>query len=135
MLHNVLYLNGDAASAEIRVVDATTSTMIHNNIIFPHQTAHITIWPLRAVAKLIIIFYGTQHFGPFLQVSRALSSHGKNGNQVAHTLLSPPLFLSPASGIYALDNSSNAIDRAKVLPGIDDNYLGNGPDIGWIESQ
>jgi len=45
-----------------------------------------------------------------------------------------PLFVNAAAGNYALGAGSPAIDAAVRLPGINDQYAGNGPDIGAWES-
>ena len=44
-----------------------------------------------------------------------------------------PGFVSPEQGIYALLANSPNIDRGIVLPGVNDNFTGNAPDVGAYE--
>ncbi len=46
----------------------------------------------------------------------------------------PPALANPAGGDFTLLPSSPNIDRGIVIPGINDSYTGNGPDIGAYES-
>lgn len=45
-----------------------------------------------------------------------------------------PLFVNSGAGDYTLRSGSPAIDAAIRLPGINDSFLGAGPDIGAVES-
>lgn len=44
-----------------------------------------------------------------------------------------PLFMNAASGNYNLNSSSPAIDKGILIQGINDNFLGDNPDIGPYE--
>ena len=44
-----------------------------------------------------------------------------------------PLLASPTIGIFTLLSSSPAIDKGVLLPGINDNFTGNAPDLGAFE--
>lgn len=45
----------------------------------------------------------------------------------------PPGFANPLGGDFTLRSSSPNIDRGVVIPGINDDYAGNAPDIGAFE--
>ncbi len=58
-------------------------------------------------------------------------------NQTGHELngiSEDPLFMSPSEADFALSESSPAVDRGVLIPGINSDYSGNGPDIGAFES-
>ena len=44
-----------------------------------------------------------------------------------------PTFMASTSGDWRLKLGSPAIDAAIVIPGINDHYVGKGPDIGALE--
>lgn len=44
-----------------------------------------------------------------------------------------PGFVSPQSGDYTLKSTSSLIDAGVIIPGINHNYMGSGPDIGAFE--
>ncbi|RJP51457.1 MAG: right-handed parallel beta-helix repeat-containing protein [Anaerolineaceae bacterium] len=46
---------------------------------------------------------------------------------------SPPGFANPLGGDFSLLSTSPNIDRGVVIPGINDSFVGNGPDIGVFE--
>ena len=54
--------------------------------------------------------------------------------QEAHGLSLSPGFKNAGNGDYTLSPVSGLIDRGQVIPGINDNYLGLGPDMGAFES-
>lgn len=51
----------------------------------------------------------------------------------AHGLFAPPGFVNAATGDYYLAPTSPLIDKAVVIPGVNDDYLGAAPDIGALE--
>lgn len=51
-----------------------------------------------------------------------------------HGLWSQPVFLDPAARDYSLPTNSVLIDKAMVIPGINDDYPGAAPDLGALES-
>ncbi len=53
--------------------------------------------------------------------------------QESHGVSVEPAFADASNGEYALDPSSDLIDAGVVIPGINDNYAGTGPDIGAYE--
>jgi len=53
--------------------------------------------------------------------------------QELHGMNALPGFADTASGDYTLADSSELIDAGLVLPGINDDYLGNAPDMGAFE--
>jgi len=53
--------------------------------------------------------------------------------QEPHGLDAEPGFASAASGDYTVDPASDLIDSGVVIPGINDGYVGTGPDIGAFE--
>jgi hypothetical protein len=55
--------------------------------------------------------------------------------QEAHGLSIQPGFAGAAGGDYALDPASDLIDAGVVIPGINDDYVGDAPDIGAFEYQ
>jgi len=50
-----------------------------------------------------------------------------------HCLAAEPGFVDGAGGDYELLESSEAVDRGTVIPGVDDDYVGDAPDIGAYE--
>lgn len=46
----------------------------------------------------------------------------------------PPEFINPSGGDFTLLPSSPNIDRGVIIPGINDNFKGNAPDVGAYES-
>jgi hypothetical protein len=50
-----------------------------------------------------------------------------------HCLGADPAFVDGSGGDYELLDSSEAIDRGTVIPGVDDDYVGGAPDIGAYE--
>jgi hypothetical protein len=55
--------------------------------------------------------------------------------QEPHGVSVAPGFVAPASGDFTLAPESPLVDRGLVVPGINDGYLGAGPDIGAVESR
>jgi parallel beta-helix repeat protein len=55
--------------------------------------------------------------------------------QEPHGLDVEPGFADAGSGDYTLDTTSSLIDAGVAIPGINDDYAGNGPDIGANEYQ
>jgi len=53
--------------------------------------------------------------------------------QEPHGLSVAPGFVDALGGEYELDVASDLIDAGVVIPGINDNYVGTGPDIGAFE--
>lgn len=51
-----------------------------------------------------------------------------NGHEFA------PGFIAPLSGIFGLGSSSPNVDRGVLLPGINENFLGDAPDLGAYET-
>jgi len=47
---------------------------------------------------------------------------------------SAPGFVNPTGGDFSLQTASPNVDRGVMLPGIDDDFQGNAPDLGAIES-
>ncbi len=45
-----------------------------------------------------------------------------------------PMFADEDGGDYSLDEASPLIDRGVLIPGINEDYLGCAPDLGWIEN-
>lgn len=54
--------------------------------------------------------------------------------QEAHGLSLPPGFKDPGKGDYSLSPGSGLIDRGLLIPGINDDYQGLGPDLGALET-
>jgi hypothetical protein len=48
-------------------------------------------------------------------------------------LADEPLFLDPEAGLYGLMGNSPAVDQGLVIPGVNEDYTGDGPDIGAYE--
>ena len=48
-------------------------------------------------------------------------------------LADDPLFLDPEGGGYGLQESSTAVDHGVLIPGVNDDFAGEGPDIGAYE--
>jgi hypothetical protein len=59
-----------------------------------------------------------------LQSATGQESHGHNVE---------PGFADAASGDYSLDPTSLLIDAGSILPGINDDFVGSGPDVGALE--
>ncbi len=57
-----------------------------------------------------------------------------SGFETASPAPQNPLFKDAVNGDLSLLNSSAAIDAGVIIPGINDNYQGNAPDLGAIES-
>lgn len=55
--------------------------------------------------------------------------------QESHGLSVEPKFAQAASGDYRLDAASALIDAGVLIPGINDDYAGSGPDLGAYESE
>jgi hypothetical protein len=53
--------------------------------------------------------------------------------QEMHGLNTIPGFVDPAGGDYALADDSDLIDAGLLIPGINDGFLGSGPDLGAFE--
>lgn len=53
--------------------------------------------------------------------------------QELHGMNALPGFTNAAGGDYTLQYGSQLIDAGLIIPGINDHYLGNGPDIGAFE--
>ena len=51
----------------------------------------------------------------------------------SHGITNQPVFLNPAAHDYYLPANSALIDKGTVIPGINDDWLGIGPDIGALE--
>jgi MYXO-CTERM domain-containing protein len=50
-----------------------------------------------------------------------------------HCRSGDPLFVDPADGDYGLDDGSPAVDQGEAIAGINDDYVGTGPDMGALE--
>ncbi len=55
--------------------------------------------------------------------------------QELHGMNAQPGFTNAFNGDYTLANSSQLIDAGLVIPGINDDYVGDGPDIGAFENE
>ena len=55
--------------------------------------------------------------------------------QEPHGLNVEPGFAGAMSGDYTLDPASEMIDAGVIIPGINDDYVGTGPDVGAYEYQ
>jgi parallel beta-helix repeat protein len=55
--------------------------------------------------------------------------------QESHGISAAPGFVAPATADFTLGPSSSLIDRGVYIPGINDGFKGQAPDIGAIESQ
>jgi MYXO-CTERM domain-containing protein len=53
--------------------------------------------------------------------------------QCEHCLAGDPLFTDGPGGDYSLTGSSPAIDNGVLIPGVNDDYEDNGPDMGALE--
>ncbi len=53
--------------------------------------------------------------------------------QEAHGFSAAPGFANSTGGDYTLDSESSLIDAGRVIPGINDDYIGIAPDIGAFE--
>ena len=62
-----------------------------------------------------------------------LASFAAATGQESHGPNVEPGFVDATSGNYALDTSSDLIDAGLLIPGINDDYAGAGPDIGAYE--
>jgi hypothetical protein len=62
-----------------------------------------------------------------------LASFAAATGQEAHGLSVEPGFAGTDSGDYRLDPASEMIDAGQLIPGINDDYAGSGPDIGAHE--
>jgi uncharacterized protein (TIGR03382 family) len=51
----------------------------------------------------------------------------------AHCVAGDPRFVNVAAGDLALDEGSPALDVGEVIPGVNDGYVGAGPDLGALE--
>jgi len=56
-------------------------------------------------------------------------------SQESHGQSAAPAFVAPATADFTLTPSSPLIDRGVYIPGINDGYKGQAPDIGAVESQ
>jgi hypothetical protein len=45
----------------------------------------------------------------------------------------PPGFVNPTGGDFSLPSTSPNVDRGVVIPGINEDFVGNGPDVGAVE--
>jgi hypothetical protein len=63
----------------------------------------------------------------------ALDDFAAATGQESHGLSIDPGFADAGNGDYALAPSSGLIDAATVIPGINDDYVGDAPDIGAFE--
>ncbi len=75
--------------------------------------------------KPVVSWGGVRYnsLGEFATVSR-LETHG---------LTNQPVFLNTATHDYYLPANSPLLDRAAIIPGINDDYLGRAPDLGALE--
>jgi hypothetical protein len=55
--------------------------------------------------------------------------------QQSHGLSAAPVFTAPATADFTPGPSSPLIDRGIYIPGINDGFAGQAPDIGAVESQ
>lgn len=76
-------------------------------------------------ATRFVRWQGTQ----YATLSAFFAGTGHEANGVA----APPNLFNPASGDFTPNAGSAAIDAGVVLPGINDDYVGSGPDIGAFE--
>jgi parallel beta-helix repeat protein len=53
--------------------------------------------------------------------------------QELHGINAVPAFADPAAGNYSLGSGSQLIDKGVIIPGINDDYAGNAPDVGAFE--
>ena len=58
--------------------------------------------------------------------------HAATG-QCEHCLSADPLFVDGSGGDYSLQEGSPAVDQGVLIPGINDDYLDDGPDRGALE--
>ena len=56
-------------------------------------------------------------------------------SQESHGISAAPLFVAPATADFTPVPSSPLIDRGVAIPGINDGYAGQAPDIGAVESK
>jgi parallel beta-helix repeat protein len=59
---------------------------------------------------------------------RAATGHEPNGFDV------PPDFVDPAGGNYHLEDDSGLVDVGLIIPGVNDDYFGLGPEVGAFEN-
>jgi len=50
-----------------------------------------------------------------------------------HGMLKEAMFTDPAKGDFTLKSESPAVDAGVILPGINEDFKGNAPDLGAIE--
>jgi hypothetical protein len=62
-----------------------------------------------------------------------LAAFSSATGQETHGLNTDPGFANPGSGDYSLGDSSKLIDKGVPIPGINDLFAGNAPDIGCFE--
>lgn len=63
-----------------------------------------------------------------------LAAFSAASGQESHGVGGDPKLVSASSGNFTPDNFSPLINKAVLLPGINDSYISTGPDIGAIES-
>jgi hypothetical protein len=56
-------------------------------------------------------------------------------SQESHGVSAAPLFVAPATADFTPGPSSPLIDRGVAIPGINDDYAGQAPDIGAVETK
>jgi parallel beta-helix repeat protein len=65
----------------------------------------------------------------------SIADFSATSSQEAHGFSVAPGFIAPGSGDFTLAPSSPLIDRGVAIPGVNDGYKGQAPDVGAVESQ
>jgi hypothetical protein len=80
---------------------------------------------LHATGTGLIYFQGT-HFS-------TVEAYNTATGLCQNCLAADPAFLDPEAGAYSLQESSPAVDQGTAIPGVNDDFVGGGPDIGAYE--
>ena len=62
-----------------------------------------------------------------------IDAYHSGTGQCEHCVSAPPLFEDETGGDYRLTTDSPAVDTGVPIPGVDDDYAGNAPDLGAVE--
>lgn len=137
LYHNTFWTDSPATDA-VALLNPGYSTFIkaRNNIMAGTQYALYKVNPVvldwnyddlfTADTTRFISWSGTRY--------GTMSQFQAGTGQELKGLSADPAFLNATGGDFRLSNGSALVDRGLVIPGINDQYAGSGPDVGALDS-